>query len=102
VISWKYDPRVRNGMPAQETNQRMIALEDAIEDLEEAQLCRHAYSRTGNGLKEFVYYIADQGHFMEAFNDALTGHARYPIDITFFEDAAWEDFQKIRDLFTQE
>lgn len=99
VISWKYDGSARNGMPPESVNQQMIALERAIDALESPALCRHAYSRTGNGLKEFVYYISDQDGFMSAFNDALHGHPRYPIEITFYEDRQWSDFQKFRERF---
>ena len=99
VISWKYDRSIRNGMPPEATNKQMIALEDAIDELEEAAMCRHAYSRTGNGLKELVYYIPDRDQFMAAFNGALREHPRYPIEIKFYEDERWEDFQKIRGRF---
>lgn len=99
VISWKYDRSIRNGMPPEDTNKQMIALEDAIDELERAALCRHAYSRTGNGLKEFAYYIPDRDEFMAAFNRALRKHPRYPIEITFYEDENWEDFQKLRRRF---
>jgi len=101
VISWKYDRSVRNGMPSQDTNEAMLALEHAIDGLEDSALCRHAYSRTGNGLKELVYYISDRAEFMSAFNDALNGHPRYPIEINFYEDYEWADFEKVRGLFKQ-
>ena len=74
VISWKYDRDARNGMPPHDINEQMIALEHAVDEIEAASLCRHAYSRTGNGLKEFAYYIADRERFMTAFNDALRNH----------------------------
>lgn len=99
AISWKYDRSVRNGMPPESTNKQMIALEQVIGELEDVALCRHAYNRTGNGLKELVYYISDRDQFMAAFNDALREHPRYPIDITFYEDPGWEDFQRIRGSF---
>ena len=101
VISWRFDRQVRNGMPPVAVNERMIALERAIDELEAGSLCRHAYSRTGNGLKEFAYYITDRDLFMVAFNDALRSHSRYPIDIEFFEDREWADFQRVRGLFHQ-
>lgn len=101
VISWKYDRGARNGMPSQDTNDEMLTLEHAIDALEESMLCRHAYSRTGNGLKELVYYISDREEFMGAFNDALSGHSRYPIEINFYEDYEWADFEKVRGLFKQ-
>ena len=58
------------------------------------------YSRTGNGSKEFSYYIADRDSFIQAFNQALRTHPAYPIEINFFEDREWKDFRAILDLFT--
>ena len=99
VIAWKYDRNVRNGMPPADTNEDMLSLEDAIDRLEESALCCHAYSRTGNGLKELVYYISDRDEFMSAFNDALSDHRPYPIEINFYEDYEWADFERVRGLF---
>ena len=99
VISWRYGREARNGMPPTAVNEQMIALELEIDKVEAASLCRHAYSRTGNGLKEFAYYITNRDLFMAAFNDALRNHPRYPIEIGFYEDRELTDFQKVRDLF---
>ena len=42
-------------------NQRMISLENIIEKhIENDKVLCHVYSRTGNNLKELVYYIHDQ------------------------------------------
>ena len=102
VISWKYDGESNNGMPLNDENQSMVVLEDAIEDhLENDQVLRHVYSRTGNNLKELVYYIHDQEKFLEAFNKALSGHPRYPIEINFYQDAEWEDFKRLLNDFDE-
>ena len=102
VISWKYDGSSRSGMPPDDINQNMIALEDAIEEsLEDKGLSRHAYSRTGNNLKEFAYYISDRDEWIDAFNKALAGHPRYPIEINFYKDQQWQDFQSILKLFNR-
>ncbi|SDK61396.1 DUF695 domain-containing protein [Microbulbifer yueqingensis] len=96
VISWKYDGSSNNGMPLEKDNQGMIALEDAIEDhIESDGFLRHVYSRTGNDLKELVYYIGDQERFLEALNNTLGSHPRYPIEINFYEDRSWEDFRRL-------
>lgn len=102
VISWRYDREVRNGMPPEGILEQMMALERALDPIELAGHCRHAYSRTGNGLKEFAYYIADRDQFMLLFNDGLRGHPRYPLEIEFYEDREWADFQTVRGLFSQE
>jgi len=57
--------------PSELVNSQMLALENALDQsLESPGLCRHAYSRTGNGLKELAYYIHERDQFMEAFNTA--------------------------------
>ncbi len=70
------------------------------EQIEDDKVLRHVYSRTGNNLKELVYYIHGQEQFLELFNDALSDHPRYPIEIKFFEDKAWEDFSKLLEDFS--
>ena len=96
VISWKYDGQQNSGMPQENINLNMNALEEIIEgSLENKGVCKHAYSRTGNNLKELVYYTEDQEKFLTAFNHALANQPRYPIEINFYEDQSWEDFQRI-------
>ena len=99
VISWRYDDSSRNGMPPKPLNERMIALEDAIEGaVVRSGFCEHAISRTGNQLKELVYYINDRDTFLARFNDALRDHERYPIAITFYHDPEWLEHAHARDM----
>lgn len=103
VISWKYDGSDNNGMPPEEVNRTTINLEDTIEDsIEHNGYCRHAYSRTGNNLKELVYYVEGRDEFLEIFNEALKNHPRYPIEINFYEDKKWEDFQRILGMINRD
>ena len=100
VITWRYDGPERNGMPPERTNEQMLSLERAIdESLVETELCLHAYSRTGNNLKELVYYIRDREEFISHFNTALADHPPYPIEINFYEDLEWKDFQQLQSRF---
>lgn len=102
VVSWRYDGADRNGMPPERTNEKMLSLQWAIdESLVETDLCLHAYSRTGNNLKELVYYVRDRDEFMSHFNTALAGHPRYPIEINFYEDLEWKDFQQLQSRFRE-
>lgn len=100
VVSWKYDGSGNNGMPEKDLNQSMVRLEGAIEGaLVRPGFCRHAYSRTGNGLKELAYYISDREAFMSAFNDAMSRNPRYPIEINFYNDPEWQDFVGLLEAF---
>ena len=102
VISWKYDGTSNNGMPETDENQRMISLEDIIEEnIENDKVLRHVYSRTGNNLKELVYYIYNQDQFLEDFNKAMSKQPRYPIEINFYKDKVWKDFQKLINDFSK-
>ena len=56
-------------------------------------------SKTGNGLKELIYYIRDRDGFSERLNAALAGQPRYPIDITFYHDPEWQELSVTRSLF---
>lgn len=96
VVSWKYDGTENNGMPLTEVNNRMIVLEDAIENsMNSTNLFTHVYSRTGNNLKEFTYYSMSQKDFMKILNRTLKKHDAYPIEINFYEDKDWTDFKTV-------
>ncbi|MEQ9264378.1 MAG: DUF695 domain-containing protein [Balneolaceae bacterium] len=100
VISWKYNGETNNGMPLEEVNNKMIVLEDAIEDtIDSFNQYQHAYSRTGNNLKELVYYCGSQNEFMNLLNKTLANHERYPIEIKFYKDPEWSEFKKLIEDF---
>jgi hypothetical protein len=100
VIAWKYEGSGNNGMPSEAVNKQMKTLEQRIGDALQAEgVCEHAYSRTGNNLKELVYYTTDQDKFMDSFNAELKGHPRYPIEILFREDREWSDFATLLGRF---
>ena len=83
-------------MPLADINEKMILLEEAIENtMDSSKQFQHAYSRTGNNLKEFVYYSSSQNKFMNLLNKTLAGHERYPIEINFYEDPEWSEFKKL-------
>ena len=96
VVSWKYDGASNNGMPPKEINEKMIALESVLEKtMVESNLFVHAYSRTGNNLKELVYYSTGLDEFMSLLNESLKNHERYPIEIDFYEDQEWTELKKL-------
>jgi hypothetical protein len=96
VISWKYSPDQR-GMPEPSDTARMKVLEDIIESSLEAHgTCMQVISRTGNGMREWSYYIRDRDEFIDALNTALAKQPKFPIEINFFEDSAWRELSHIQ------
>ena len=101
VVSWKYDGSSNNGMPPEETNLQMIKLEDALfTQFADTPISTWVFDRTGNHLKEFAYYISDRGLFIEALNEALSSHSRYPIEVNFYDDSTWSEFRGLRKDFS--
>ncbi len=92
VIRWPYDGSTNNGLPTPEDNERMNQLEDNLEKLETPGRVMLAYTKTGNGLKEFAIRCQSQEEFMEALNQGLAGQPVYPIEIDLYEDPDWQDF----------
>ena len=100
VVSWQYDESANNGMPAPDTNEHMLKLEDALlGEVAAFRGWRHAYTRTGKGLKEFAFYIDDRDLFIGRLNRALAGQPRYPIEVNFYEDPEWNDFSELVSVF---
>ena len=100
VVSWKYDGIKNNGMPPKGINKKMIVLENAIEkSMDISDFFTHAYSRTGNNLKELVYYTTKQDDFINMLNKTLEKHDVYPIEIEFYEDIEWIDFKRVLNDF---
>ncbi len=87
-------------MPDLATNANMLLLEGKLTDaFEEKQHSEHVYNRTGNGLKEFAFYVADTDAFMEQLNLSLNGLPKFPIKITFYRDDTWSDFGELAEIF---
>jgi Family of unknown function (DUF695) len=95
VLRWHYDGSENNGMPNEEANLGMLAIDKAIGTFERPRYCTEAYRRVGDDLREFVLYVADRDDFLASLNKALADHPRYPIEIKFYEDNNWSDLEKL-------
>jgi hypothetical protein len=100
VVRWLYDGSGTNGMPCAEENERMLMLEAVLGKSERATSCVEAYRRVGAGLREFVFYIADREMFLAEFNKHVAAHPTYSIEIKFYKDEGWSEFQELIDDFS--
>lgn len=99
VVRWEYDGSGNEGMPGQEAYQHMRMLEATLQKIESPDFCFEAYRRIGDGLREFVFYIADREKFMQEFNRHAADDPRYPISIAFYNDATWSDLHNLIEEF---
>jgi Family of unknown function (DUF695) len=99
-VIWPYDASVRNGMPPTDDNELQVGFEDAIEHLGEAP---HGYLMlvfTGNGRKEWLFYVGNIEGWMLSLNESLAEHYPYPLEIENWSDAAWETWRNFADNVT--
>ena len=94
LLTWSYDSS-ESGMPGSDTTDRMTDLEAILENSVEKNSGDLVACITGNGRKEWRYYTYDTDRFMDKLNRGLSGHARFPIEITFHEDPEWRALKEL-------
>jgi Family of unknown function (DUF695) len=97
VIQWPYDSDQQ--MPPAEINAAQQSFEEALDPLASSSHSELVHVSTGMGLKEWLFYAQTREQFMDELNELLSGHPRYPLDIEFVEDPAWEVWEDaVKDL----
>ena len=88
-IVWPYEAANESRMPDEETNEAQIELEDAIDPLDSPGVSFLMLVVTGNGRKEWHFYVSDAEEWMERLNGLLAGHQVFPIEIESSHESDW-------------
>lgn len=88
-IIWRYNADTNNGMPNADENNAQVAFEDALEHLDVNKISRLMLVVTGNGRKEWHWYVRDAEGWTGKLNRALVGQSPYPIEITHTLEPDW-------------
>ncbi len=91
-IYWPFEANANNGMPETQTNADQIKFEDALEQLDQNGVSHLMLVVTGNGRKEWIWYVKDEEEWMSKFNALLAGHPVYPIEIEISEEPTWSTY----------
>jgi len=102
VISWHYEGEANKGMPTPSDLELIYGFESVLDDLAEQGSGFRAYTKTGNNVREFVYYTVSQDFYLDALNKALAEHPRYPLKITFYSDPNWSDYKELMADFSKD
>ena len=84
-------------MPPVDDNELQVWFEDAIEHLGEAP---HGYLMlvfTGNGRKEWLFYVGDLEGWIASLNESLSAHDSCPVEIENWADVEWATWQSFAD-----
>lgn len=95
TVDWDYAPRA-HGTPQPDASKKIYELEDILEkELESKGICVLAFTRTGNGGKQWGYYVSNPEQFKIAFVRATSGND-FPIRIHFLSDPSWNLLSKLQ------
>lgn len=89
-VFWPYSPANDDGMPDADINEAQIVFEDALEVLDKAGISHLMLVVTGNGRKEWHWYVKDIENWMQKLNTALAGqNTVFPIEIENSHQPDW-------------
>src|SRR5688572_30850641 len=81
-ILWRFDASGTNGMPGTALSAQMMEGEDALDALEGRGRGFLGISITGNGRREWVWYVVDGEAFRARARDVMARSGdRYPLEI---------------------
>jgi hypothetical protein len=95
-VRWAYEESA-GGFPGTDDREQMDQFEETIDEL----TCEKSFSylmlvTTGLGLKEWMFYVADEANFMERFNQLLWEQPEYPLRILHSPDETWSEWESVR------
>lgn len=96
-VRWSYDRELRSGMPPEAVYASQRGFEAAIESVGEGMVGFLMLVRTGNGRKEWLYYVRDLDAWLDQFNACLEEHQPYPLDLDNWPDPEWQTWQALAD-----
>lgn len=88
-IVWRYNIVDGTGFPADDVVRAQGEFEDAIDHLDENAISRLMLVVTGNGRREWHWYVRDVDDWMDRLNRALADRPSYPIEITHSTEPDW-------------
>jgi hypothetical protein len=91
-IYWALEKDKNNGMPDAETSEKQIKFEDAVTPLDVSGTSHLMLVVTGNGRKEWIWYVKDAREWLGKLNELLVEHEVYPIEIEINQDPKWSTY----------
>jgi hypothetical protein len=80
-------------MPPSDQNEAQVLFEDAVDCLGNGQHGCLMLVLTGNGRKEWLYYVRDPEEWTSVLNSCLVDHPAYPLEIGHWRDGDWSTWR---------
>lgn len=96
AISWEYEQENTSGMPSDAQSDDMRAFEDAIVNaLDPDRLAILAFTYTGDGFREWHFYVGDVDEVGSRINAALADFPELPIALEVQDDPDWDELRAV-------
>lgn len=92
TIYWDYEPGTESGMPDENTQTSQDELEDALIVLDDQECSFLMLVVTGNGRKEWHWYVHDFNDWMSKLTRALSAYSPFPIEIENDHQPDWAPY----------
>lgn len=95
ILVWRYE--TLSGLPVAAEREEMDRMEDMLSPfVEKVGFGMLAMVSTGNGFREWTYYVRSEDEFLKALNVALAGERRFPIEVHTGPDPQWFTYERFR------
>lgn len=91
-IFWPYEPENDSGMPDRKTEDAQVEFEDVMDGLDSPGMGFLMLVVTGNGQKEWHWYVSDVDAWMARMNESVAGHPAFPIEIESSHEPDWATY----------
>lgn len=93
TLSWRYNSAT--GMPSVPERESMDMFEDRLTPLvEKDPLASLALVRTGDNLRQWVFYAASESSFRQMLDESLEAAPRLPIEVSTVVEPRWETYEQ--------
>lgn len=91
VVTWR-----TSGFPDPALRDQFSTFERALGSLAFGLRSRLVASLISGDGKSWSFYCVSYVEFLQDLNDALAGHAKFPLQIQWRDDAAWSEYETLR------
>ena len=92
-IYWPYIPVNDSGMPDEETTEAQYEMENALESLDSGEYSYLMLVVTGNGRKEWHWYVSEVETWQARLNELLGEYPIFPISVEKSHEPDWALFR---------
>jgi hypothetical protein len=98
-LYWRVAEPSQSGMPSAEELDRMLLMDDLLNEMDGPEIGFMMFSVTGNMRKEWIWYVKSDVEFLRSLNECLSGQQRFPIQVEVAPAQGWESYAEIASQF---